>query len=373
MKKRLLAISLLTLFPLLSGCGEDEYSVDKMTVEHSNSYQLWDNFDYSNLKVTYDGTELESKQYNVDFSKFNNGVVGTSEITISLVKSPKTSISIPVEVKNRKTCNFLAIGNSYTEDLIYYANDIIKNSDENLDIKIYGIGIGGATLDQHFDYFVHDNALYTFLQYNFEASSWEYINNMTLKGALLYEDVSWDVVTLQEQTAKSGQSNSYKHLNSFVNSISSFLKSKNKKVPSFGWHMTWAYQNGVAVDNMYYEYYGNSQETMYNAILTQTKDIVEASNLFNFILPSGTAIQNARNSELTSEKEFTRDGKHLDLKSGRYIASLDLVSKLTGYPASHFTYRGLEDSEIVSSDDQNIIYQIVDSAISNPYQITSLK
>lgn len=371
MKKLSLFISLFATLTLMSGCNKKSYNVKKMTVSHEASYQLWDNFDYSNLKVAYDGTELETYQYTVDFSNFDNGRVGTSNITVTLNKSKKCSITIPVEVTHRTSCNFLAIGNSFSEDLVTYANEIIKNSDADLNINVYGVGIGGCTLDQHYSYFANDYKFYTLLKYNFETKAWEYTDSLSLKEALVYE--SWDIMTLQQQSAYAGQANSFTNLSLFVQSIISYLKQQNRKIPTLGWHMTWAYQNNIAVDNMYYEFYNNDQITMYNAIVKQVQDIVIPSGLFNFVLASGTAIQNARTTSITTSKEFTRDGKHLDLTYGRYVAALNLASKLTGYSADHFTYRGESGSEIVSETEQSLIFRSVDAAISNPYQITTIE
>ncbi len=371
MKKLSLFVSLFATLALMSGCNKKSYNVKKMTVSHEQSYQLWDNFDYSNLKVTYNGTELETYQYTVDFSNFDTGRVGTSEITVTLNKSKKCQITIPVEVTHRTSCNFLAIGNSFSEDLIAYANEIIKNSDANLNINVYGVGIGGCTLDQHYTYFAHENKLYTLLKYNFETKAWEYINSLSLKEALVYE--SWDVMTLQQHSSYAGQASSFNNLSLLVKSMTSYLKQQNRKIPALGWHMTWAYQNNASVDNMYYEFYNNDQITMYNAIVKQVQDIVIPSGLFNFVLESGTAIQNVRTTSITTEKELTRDGQHLDLTYGRYVATLNLASKLTGYSADHFTYRGETGLEIVSESERSLIFRAVDAAISNPYQITTIE
>lgn len=370
MNKRILLVSLLATIPSLCSCGESEtYSVDKLSIEHTGSYQLWDNFDYSKLKVSYDGVELETYQYNVDFTNFSTSSIGSKEITVSLTKSPETKVNASIEVTNRTSGNILVIGDSFTEDTIAYANEII-NANENTSINVYGAYSNGSNLEAHFDAFVRDQNIYNFLKYDADSKSWTSIADKSLKEILTSEGVEWDMISLQQETLLAGQKNSFLNLNSYVSSIKSYISSQNKKAPSIGYNMPWAYQDGVTINNGYFELYDNKQDDMYNAIASATQDSVVASNLFNFIIPTGTSIQNLRTTSIASSTDFTSNGVNLDSNCGRYTASLCLASKLTGYTADQFTFRGEDGSELVSEDEQKLIYKTVDFAIDSSYQIT---
>ena len=57
---------------------------------------------------------------------------------------------------------------------------------------------------------------------------------------------------------------------------------------------------------------------MYNAIVDCVKDLMKEYH-FDILIPSGTAIQNARTSSLGDT--FNRDGYHLKRTYGRYTAA----------------------------------------------------
>ncbi len=369
MKKRYIVLPLFMLFPLLAGCGEEAYSLDKFYVEHTNSYQLWDNFDYANLKVSYDGVELERNEYSLDLTNFNTSVVGSSSIGVTFLKDKEISKTIQIETKNRMTGNFLAIGGLESEDLVYYANEVIHSSAETLDLKIYAATVDNASLDDLYNYFVHDNALFTFHKYNLETNSWELEKEKTLKDILKNESIDWDILSVSEDALKASQASSYKNLNNFINSINSYLSGSDiSKAVSFSWNMPWVYQDNVTINNAYYELYDNSQTEMYNSLVSNSKDIVASSTLFNSLLPSGTLIQNLRGISIVTDKDFTRDGVNLDTKYGRFAVALSLVYKLTGYQLTNFSFKGntgleISDEELVS------IHSSIESAIKNPFEV----
>ncbi len=371
MKNRVLLYSTFLLLPLLASCGDEGYSIDKFSVAHDASYQLWDNFDYGNLKVSYDGTELETYQYDVDLSKLDLGKVGESAITVSLKEAPEISLSLPIQTTYRDACNLLCVGSSCVSDAVAYANEIVKNTDESLKVNIYAAVAEDASLDDHYAYFATGNAAYSFLSYNSSASSWASSDGKakTLQ-EILNGGISFDAICLSEESPRAGKEESFKNLSRFASSLSSFCESLGKKAPSLSYLLPWAYQDNVVVDNSYYEDYENSQNTMYHAIVDACQKKVVASKWFNTVLPIGTAIQNARSSSFPTTNDFTSDGKNLDQTYGEYLTSLCLVSALTGHQSSYFSRLGPGSVEYVTEKEKTQFDKIVDSAISNPYQIT---
>ena len=368
MKNRALLYSAFLLLPLLAGCG-DEYSLEKFSVSHEASYQLWDNFDYGNLKVVYDETELEKNQYDVDFSEFDAGKVGESKIAVSLRKSPKISVALPIQITHRASCNLLCVGSSLVGEAISYANELLKNTDGASGVHVYAAVSDEASLDDLYASFARGDASYSFLSYDSETSSWTESEGKTLK-EILSGEISFDAVCLSEENAKAGKKESFSNLSRFALSLSSFYASLGKNAPSLGYLMPWSYEDKAAVDPSYYEDYGNDGNVMYQAIADVCRENVASSGHFNFVLPVGTAIQNARENGFITLKDFTADGKSLDLTYGRYLASLCLVAKLTGHGASYFSYRGESGSELLTEEEKSLFDGFVDAAVSNPYQVT---
>lgn len=147
------------------------------------------------------------------------------------------------------------------------------------------------------------------------------------------------------------------------------------KQVKLGWQMTWAYaKKDVSSEfKKSYENYGSNQSTMYHKIVDTVKTTVADSKLFSFCIPTGTAIQNARSSY--AGDYFNRDGVHLSLGLGRYIAGMTWAAAL-GISPSQITYRPAAGNFVcvkdlpVSSLDRNMIRESVTNAIQSPWWYT---
>lgn len=141
----------------------------------------------------------------------------------------------------------------------------------------------------------------------------------------------------------------------------------------FGWHMTWAYTDGLRGGNTgknfcdnYRKYYKGSQTTMYHAITDTLESTVQTSGLFSFCVPIGTALQNARSSY--AGDRLNRDGVHLSYDLGRYIAAMTCAASL-GLNPSEITYRPT-GSDAVSKLDLDMIRTSVTNAEQTPWTVT---
>ena len=81
------------------------------------------------------------------------------------------------------------------------------------------------------------------------------------------------------------------------------------------------------------------------------------------ISPTGTAVQNARTSALTT---VSRDGYHLTYDVGRYLAGLTFFGKLTGADIRPVTWA----PEGVGERERCIAIESAVNALADPYQIT---
>lgn len=221
------------------------------------------------------------------------------------------------------------------------------------DIILGNLYIAGCSLDTHYNNAMYGNASYIY--YKNTTGSWTETADKTMLYGIQDED--WDIITLQQASGSSGRPDTYNRLERLVGYVNSNKTNPDAKI---GWHMTWAYQGDS--DHWEFPNYGNSQETMYNAILSAVKQEVIPTGLFDFIIPSGTAIQNARTSYIGDT--LTRDGYHLSIPYGRYIAGLTWMQALTGVRAEEISY--IPDVAINSSM-LEIAREAANNAIKNSF------
>ena len=74
--------------------------------------------------------------------------------------------------------------------------------------------------------------------------------------------------------------------------------------------------------------YGKDQMQMYNAIISTVNEVIPQIKDIKILIPSGTAVQNARTSILGDD--LTRDGYHLSRPVGRYVASCTWLQAVLG-------------------------------------------
>ena len=84
------------------------------------------------------------------------------------------------------------------------------------------------------------------------------------------------------------------------------------------WQQTWAYARNS--EHRDFGRYEKSQRLMYDAITASVGQLL-ADTSVEVVIPSGTAIQDLRATELCDSLDLTRDGYHLSLKAGRYTAA----------------------------------------------------
>ena len=140
-----------------------------------------------------------------------------------------------------------------------------------------------------------------------------------------------------------------------------YVKGKAKGNPKYGWQMTWAYaqdtQHPAFVD------YDCSQQKMYESICNATQTKILPRGLT--VIPSGTAIQNAR---LVLGDTLTRDTFHLDLGLGRFIAGLCVVKALIGLDIDGVTFA----PEGVSDEQRKLAIAVANAACKKPFETTTI-
>jgi hypothetical protein len=148
---------------------------------------------------------------------------------------------------------------------------------------------------------------------------------------------------------------------------------ENKTNPNarFVWNMTWAFQSDNTHEIFMTNHKGD-QMVMYNMILDTVKEKVVPRDDFSAIIPSGTAVQNARTSYFGDT--LTKDTLHLN-NLGRVIAGYTTWATLTGKPIEEInlpparTY-DLPEVVVLTETDKAVIIEAVNNAIANPWAVT---
>lgn len=247
----------------------------------------------------------------------------------------------------------LTIGNSFSDDTMQYVYKIAKSAGVEK-IKLGNLYIGGCSLDTH-----TSNAKANARAYDYRTNSadaWVNTPSYRMKDAITSEN--WDFISLQQASGSSGIANTYANLQYMIDYVSE-LAPESKLV----FNMTWAYQQ----DSTHAEFskYESNQIKMYESIVAAVQSEVATKSKIEYIVPNGTAIQNARTSYVGDR--LTRDGFHLSLDLGRYIAGLTFFYQLTGISIENIEY--IPDG--VDPDLQKVAIESAISAVNVPFAISS--
>ena len=252
-----------------------------------------------------------------------------------------------------KSISILAVGNSFSVDaMTNHLYGMLEGAGYD-DIHLGILYVGGCSIDMHYGYFKNNSASYEYM----ENTNGKWVNTKEYKPSTAFALRTWDYVIVQQVSGYSGIPSSYGNLDALMDLIKS--QSRTAKVY---WQMTWAYQGNSSHSD--FGKYGKDQMTMYNAIVSTVKEKIVGNPDFNGVIPSGTAVQNARTSTLGDN--LTADGYHLENAYGDYIAALTWYCTLTGEGVYDTVYC---PSSVV--DHHHEIAEAVDNAVKKPFEVTA--
>ena len=214
------------------------------------------------------------------------------------------------------TLRILCIGNSFSVDAV--EQELLPLAEANGVTLIAGnLYIGGCSLERHANNIKDLLPAYSYR--DLQNGCREVHEDVRLNDALRFRE--WDIVTMQQASHYSGQWETYEPwLGILIDSVKTILPHAR-----LAWHMTWAYSSDS--DHGGFRNYGNNQQQMYAQICACTKRVM-TEYPFDILIPVGTAIQNGRKTSLGDT--FCRDGFHLNLNYGRYLAACVWLEALTG-------------------------------------------
>jgi hypothetical protein len=223
-------------------------------------------------------------------------------------------------VASRRTFKLLAVGNSFSDNSLEYVYQVL-NSFGVSDIVVANLSLANCDIETHANNAATDANKYVYRK----NTTGSFVDTHGTRMSTAFEDEDWQYITLQQSSALSGVEDSYTRL---INALNEYIRNDiaSDKL-SIGWHMTWAYAQNSTHEG--FKNYNNSQREMYNAIVSCVQNNILPNENFDFIIPAGTAIQNARTSYVGDT--LTTDGYHLE-DLGKFIASLTYVLEITNWP-----------------------------------------
>lgn len=264
-----------------------------------------------------------------------------------------------------ETKRILAIGNSFSYDAVL--QELIPVVRSGGDDIIVGFPYkGGTTLQLHWQYITGKEKIYNY--YTIRNGT---ISSTGSASRCLDENIiasePWDVVVIQTDHNYSG---AYSHYFPWLDNLISYLREHlTNKQAKFYLYMTWAYQNGSAkmAELVKKGLYENQADQYAKITDCASRAAVQSGIGIENIIPAGTAVQNGRTSYLGDS--FNRDGYHLDLRHGRYTASLTWYAKIFGKDPEAVEYHPDGMSDFCAA----VCRKAVAEAIRTPFSVTSLK
>lgn len=257
----------------------------------------------------------------------------------------------------RDTVRILAIGNSFSQDAVEQNLYELAEAD-GIPVIIGNAYIGGCSLERHLDNSRDNAADYAYRKVGKNGSGVrQEFPDMTLENILA--DEPWDYVSFQQASPLSGK---YETFEASLPGLYDYVKARVPKDAKFMLHQTWAYQQGTGHSG--FKNYGQDQMTMYNAIVDAVDRAARLMKI-KIVIPSGTAVQNARTSFVGDN--MTRDGYHLDLLVGRYTAACAWYEKIFGHVLGNaYAPQGL------TADRKEVAQRAAYEAVRHPDRVTEI-
>ncbi len=267
------------------------------------------------------------------------------------------AFTIGLQTTVARTIKILAIGNSFSEDAIEQYLHELADAD-GIETIIGNLFIGGCSLERHMQC-VNGNLP----DYRYRKIGVDGVTKETPKCdiARAIADEEWDYVSVQQASHFSGDYTTYQP---YLSQLVAYVKAHTKKDVKIVFHQTWAYAQNS--DHGGFKRYGNSQKQMYDAINGALKQVIKDIHP-DVIVPSGTAIQNARTSSIGDN--MNRDGYHLNLLYGRYTAACTWFQAIFKRSVVGNSYV----PEGVTAEQKTIAQKAASAAVKHKFKVTQIK
>ena len=312
---------------------------------------LLGDFDANNtndLRVTEREITIPAGITYVRCSARNTSLPGWASRNMSVIK--RSSGGVPPVVR------VLAVGNSFTIDCMESSLYAVAR-DAGIHLILGNACWGGFSFEEHYQALITDLPCYEYRKCDNGVFTINWGQSTRLSTILA--DEPWDVVVFQQASHFAGFYDTYEpSLTNLINGLRNHFP--NAK---YGLHMIWTYSQDSK--NPKFVNYNNDQMFMYNSIVDATRKAMEAHPELEFLIPTGTAVQNLRTSFVGDN--LNRDGSHLTVDMGRATAAYCWYAVLFGDEATlQNTYTPYNLNVFTTMMAKNAALD----AIRNPYSIT---
>ena len=265
----------------------------------------------------------------------------------------ETDNPLPPEKPIPDTLRILAVGNSFSSDAVEQNLWELLNA-VAIPAVIGNVSAPGSYLSHHWNRAVGDKAEYRYFKRT-EEGSVSQENQTLLQGVT---DEPWDIISLQQASDLSGLYDTYFP---YLPELKEWLEKQSDAEIVF--HQTWAYPANSTHEA--FADYGNDQEMMYRAIVDAVGRATTVCGI-RTVIPVGTAVQNARTSRLGDT--LNRDGLHLELTYGRFLAACVWFETLTGLDVRENPYCPVS----VSDETAALCREAAHQACLHPCEVTPM-
>ena len=314
-------------------------------------------------------------------------------------------------VEDDGVMKILMIGHSLGNDSTFMLPEIFKNENEG-PLVVGMIYHSGCRLNQHVTYINQNAKQYAYYEYDTQVDDqWRradcngnyelfvpgtgtdtYIEDgsiaQTMEFGITRHD--WDIVVTQAgvfEAANASDSQYPIQMEQDIKTIFDYVLSKDIEpatTPKFGWNITWTCPSDNMLNDSYRGHLYNNftdADAMYEAIVATAKDVVVPSYDFDYVFPSGTAMQNARSSAF-EPKDLYRDTIHAN-DFGRLIVAYTWYCTITGKDINSCQFAPINSKVLVDTlmlstgkqfemteQQKTVLIESVSNALANPYQMT---
>ena len=286
--------------------------------------------------------------------------VSTEPTKYQMITDPGTPVC------DGKSLKILTISSSFglnTTNFLYEAA-----ADQGCtDITIGRLFLAECTLLTHIKNLRNDTGAYRYYKKD-KPGDWTITEGYTMLQGILDEE--WDIIFLQHSATGAAEPNTYSDESNgdYIDVIMGYVR-QNMRNPDarFVWNMTWAFP-AYSTSGLFVSL-GSDQMKMYQVIVDTVHQYVVPRTDFATIIPSGTAVQNARSSYFGDT--LNRDNMHLNEK-GYIITSYMTWAALTQKPIESIG-QDVFGKVILLPSDKEVVIESVNNALEHPFEVTPSK
>ena len=282
----------------------------------------------------------------------------------------------------------LTLGHSLAVDSGHMLNLVANAEGYDQELVVATLYYSGCALWRHVNYLTNDTPAYSLYLSSTATPNKPpvILKDFTMKDALLYDD--WDIIIMQGGAFEIAEQDKY--TDGKIQTIQNYVNQyKTNPDAIFAWHMPWVFPTVDELRNLYpyspntfvtnYQKYNDDRLVFYDAITDCVEANIVTDDSFVFVIPTGTAIENAMSSYM-DEFDIYRDYSHVN-DFGRVIAAYTWYCKLVGLdhlkeikldaiPKAFFKSTTGTADRVLTEAEKLIILESVNNALAEPFNWT---